>query len=173
LSDHRNVVENDPYQPPATELRAPAHVGPEGEALASRESRLGAALIDGVIIMAIMMPALWMMGLYDRPAGESGMALTAAASGGGFLLTLLIQGYFLATRAQTIGKMALNIKIVTLDGKNAGLGRILLLRMLPISLVSIMPMIGSFVGVADSLFVFRADQRCIHDHIAGTRVVRA
>jgi uncharacterized RDD family membrane protein YckC len=173
LGDYRAVVENDPYQPPAAELRAPVQLGPEGEALASRESRLGAAIIDGIIIMAIMMPALWMMGLYDDPAGESSMALTAAASGGGFLLTLLIQGYFLATRAQSIGKMALKIKIVTLDGKNAGLARILLLRMLPISLVSVIPLIGSFVGIADTLFIFRADQRCVHDLIAGTRVVKA
>ena len=167
------MVENDPYQPPATELRAPAQLGPEGEALASRESRLGAAIIDSVIIMAIMMPSLWMMGMYDDPAGGSSMALTATAAGGGFLLTLLIQGYFLATRAQTIGKMALKIKIVTLDGKNADLGRILLLRMLPISLVSMIPMIGSVVGMVDTLFIFRADQRCVHDHIAGTRVVKA
>ena len=171
LGDHRAVVENDPYQPPAAELRAPVQLGPEGEALASRESRLGASIIDGVIIMAIMMPALWMMGMYDNP--EAGVALTAAASGGGFLLTLLIQGYFLATRAQSIGKMALKIKIVTLDGKNAGLARILLLRMLPISLVSIIPIIGSFVGIADTLFIFRGDQRCVHDLIAGTRVVKA
>jgi uncharacterized RDD family membrane protein YckC len=173
LGDTRVVVDNDPYQPPAAELQTPAQLGPQGEVLATRESRLGASIIDSLIIMAIMLPTLFMTGMYDNPAGGSSLGLTAAASGGGFVLTVVIQGYFLATRAQTIGKMALNIKIVMLDGTNASLGRILLFRVLPISLASIIPMIGSVVGLVDTLFIFREDQRCVHDHIAGTRVVKA
>jgi uncharacterized RDD family membrane protein YckC len=172
IDHNRGVVDNDPYQPPATELRAPAHFGPEGEVLASRESRLGASIIDSIIIMAIVLPMQWKMGMFENP--EANTALTTVAwGGGGFVLTLLIQGYFLATRAQSIGKMALNIKIVTLDGKNANLQRILLLRMLPVTLVTVIPMVGSVLSLVNTLFIFREDQRCIHDHIAGTRVVKA
>jgi uncharacterized RDD family membrane protein YckC len=129
-------------------------------------------MIDGLVVMAVMLPTLWTIGFYENPASNS-MAMNFAALGGGFVVTLLIQGYFLATRAQSLGKMALKIKIVTLDGKNAGLARILLLRMLPVTLLSGIPVIGGLIGFADSLFIFRADQRCLHDHIAGTRVVMA
>lgn len=171
LDDNRAVADNDPYQPPATELRAPVHFGPEGEALASRQSRLAAAIVDSIIIMAIVLPLQWQMGLFKNP--EANTALTTVAWGGaGFLITLLIQGYFLATRAQSIGKMALKIKIVTLDGENASLQRILFLRSLPVTVVAVIPVIGSVLSIVNSLFIFRDDHRCVHDHIAGTRVVK-
>jgi uncharacterized RDD family membrane protein YckC len=172
LDDNRGVADNDPYQPPASELRAPVELGPQGEALASRESRLGSVMIDGIIIMAIVMPLQWKMGMFENPEANSLIA-NVAWGAGAFLLSVLIQGYFLATRAQSIGKMALKIKIVTLDGENADLKRILLLRMLPITLVGMIPVAGGVLTMVDPLFIFRADQRCVHDHIAGTRVVRA
>ena len=166
------MADNDPYQPPAAELRAPVELGPQGEVLASRESRLGASIIDTIIMVIVVVPLQWSMGMYEDP--ENNSLLTTLAFGGvAFVLYLAIQGYFLATRAQSIGKIALNIKIVTLDGKNADFQRIVLLRFLPISLASMIPVVGSVVGMVDTLFIFRADQRCVHDHIAGTRVVKA
>lgn len=164
------MVENDPYQPPAAELRAPVQLGPEGESVASREARLGAAIIDSLIIMALVVPLQWFMGMYENPASNT-MLKTAGIGGAGFLFTLLIQGYFLATRAQSIGKIALKIKIVTLDGKNADIMRILFMRLLPVTIASMVPIVGGLLSLADALFIFREDQRCIHDHIAGTRVV--
>lgn len=165
------MVDNDPYQPPATELQAPVPLGPEGEALASREARLGAAIIDSLIIAVIVLPLQWAMGVFENPQATS-LTATMAWGGASLLLYVVIQGYFLATRAQTVGKMALKIKIVTLDGKNADLQRILLLRTLPVTLASMVPLIGGVLSLVDTLFIFRADQRCVHDHIAGTRVVR-
>jgi uncharacterized RDD family membrane protein YckC len=170
LDDNRAVVDNDPYQPPTAELRAPAQLGPEGEALASRESRLGAAIIDSIIIMVLVVPVQWAMGMFENPV-DSSLLKTLSLGGGGFVLTVLIQGYFLATRAQSLGKMAVKIKIVTLDGKNADLTRILFLRILPVMVVSVIPVVGSALSLVDALFIFREDQRCVHDHIAGTRVV--
>jgi len=38
--------------------------------------------------------------------------------------------------------------------------------------VSLIPYAGSFVALLDVLFIFRRDQRCIHDHLAGTVVVK-
>jgi len=166
------VVDDDPYQPPATELRAPAQLGRDGETLASRESRFAAALIDGFIILALVLPLQWKMGMFEKSEANN-LVTTVAWGAAGFLLTLLIEGYFLATRAQSLGKMALKIKIVTLDGKNADLKRIVLLRMLPVSLVSMIPTVGVVLSMVDPLLIFRDDRRCVHDHIAGTRVVKA
>ena len=34
------------------------------------------------------------------------------------------------------------------------------------------PYLGMIFHLVDSLFIFREDRRCLHDRIAGTRVVR-
>jgi hypothetical protein len=34
-----------------------------------------------------------------------------------------------------------------------------------------MPYVGPFFGLANILFILRADRRCIHDHFADTKVV--
>ena len=33
------------------------------------------------------------------------------------------------------------------------------------------PVIGSFLGLLDVLFIFRQDRRCLHDMVAGTEVI--
>jgi len=88
-----------------------------------------------------------------------------------FLLALAIyQIYLLTTRGQTIGKQTMKIKIVREDnGEQSGFVRNVLLREFLNGLLAFLP----FYGLVDILFIFRADQRCIHDHIAGTRVVNA
>ena len=40
-------------------------------------------------------------------------------------------------------------------------------------LICMVPMVGGIYGIVDILLIFRADCRCIHDFIAGTRVVQA
>jgi uncharacterized RDD family membrane protein YckC len=92
---------------------------------------------------------------------------------GGTGAVLALNSYFWATRAQSIGKMIVGTKIVALDGSNASLSLIILRRVLPISLVALIPGVGSVVGLVDAVAIFRKDRRCVHDLIAGTRVVRA
>ena len=36
---------------------------------------------------------------------------------------------------------------------------------------SMVPMLGGFASLVDALCIFREDRRCIHDLIAGTRVI--
>jgi uncharacterized RDD family membrane protein YckC len=45
--------------------------------------------------------------------------------------------------------------------------------MLVTSLLSALAGIGWIFALVDALFIFREDRRCLHDFIAGTRVVRA
>ena len=42
----------------------------------------------------------------------------------GFAIFLILHGYLLQTRGQTIGKIALGIRIVRTDGARASLGRL-------------------------------------------------
>jgi uncharacterized RDD family membrane protein YckC len=91
-----------------------------------------------------------------------------------FAIFALANAWFLARNGQTIGKMLLGIRIATLDGGVPELWRILALRYAPISIVSVIPTLGLglVLPTFDVLFIFRGDRRCLHDMIAGTKVLR-
>ena len=91
----------------------------------------------------------------------------------GFAIMVAVQGYPLAQAGQTWGKKLLKLKIVNLDGSQPDFLRLIGLRYGSGALISLIPVVGSFYGFVDALFIFREDKRCIHDHIAGTRVVVA
>jgi uncharacterized RDD family membrane protein YckC len=167
----------NPYQPPTTEVPFSTSKDAEPNALASRGERLGAQMLDGLIVLAVMVPLQWFSGMFSSYAvymayskDYLSQALWGAA---GLCFMLAINGYFLARRAQSIGKMAVGTKIVTLDGVNAPLAVIVLRRMLPMTVLHLIPFVGGVFALADALVIFREDRRCLHDHIAGTRVVRA
>jgi uncharacterized RDD family membrane protein YckC len=48
-----------------------------------------------------------------------------------------------------------------------------LLRAILGGIIGAIPYLGGIYGLVDALFIFRDDRRCVHDHIAGTRVVKA
>ncbi|WP_051143814.1 RDD family protein [Psychromonas hadalis] len=84
---------------------------------------------------------------------------------------LLVNGYLLHNYGQTIGKSLLDIAIVSNDGENLGLVKIIFKRWLPIILLSLIPIVGSLLVLACFLLIFRMDKKCVHDHIAGTKVI--
>ena len=87
---------------------------------------------------------------------------------------LVCQCYLLAIRGQTIGKIVMGLRIVRFeDGGNPGFVKAVLLRTFLWALITAVPVVGTLVGVVGILFIFRDDQRCLHDHLAGTRVVNA
>jgi len=84
---------------------------------------------------------------------------------------LILQGYLLFNYGQTIGKHYMGTRIENLDGTKADLKKILLLRILPMSLCSIIPAVGQFItGIVNPLFIFGKEKRCLHDYIAKTKV---
>ena len=53
-------------------------------------------------------------------------------------------------------------------------GKLIGLRYLPLMVVSVIPIpLIQIAGLIDALFIFRADRRCVHDLMAGTRVIVA
>ena len=147
--------------------------------LAGRGERLLAAIIDGLLLMALMLPLMfvggyWQAGMEAGMRGESvpfGLQLMWLAIG--FGVFALVQGIPLSRTGQTWGKRLLGIKIVDLDGEKPQLGRLLALRYLPVQLATGIPFIGGLIGVVNVLLIFRGDRRCGHDLIAGTQVVKA
>lgn len=147
--------------------------------LADRWVRLGAILVDAFIGGVFALPGLFVLisaGIFSNQ-NEPNTALllgSFAAFGIAFILLLAIQIFLLVTRGQTMGKKLLGIRIVNYDdGANPGFIKIFLLRIFVNGLICAVPLLGLIYAVADICFIFRDDQRCLHDLIAGTVVVRA
>lgn len=164
--------ENDvnPYQAPTAQVG----IRPDAHILASRWARLGAVLVDGIIGLVLMLPLMFAFG-YFQSLGPDGQPPTGALIGWtifGLVLFYLVHGYLLYTRQQTVGKLLLNIKIVGTEEDKVGAGRLFGLRYLVFQLIGSVPLLNIFLLV-DILMIFRKDRRCLHDLLAGTRVVEA
>ncbi len=162
--------EHNPYQSPVSEESVRQYKNAQQ---AGRASRFFAALLDGLVLIAITVPIQWKAGVFDGfpEIPEQGFGELLMWGVVGFAVFLLVNGYLLATRAQSVGKAMLGIKIVTMDGENADFERIVLRRVLPLTVAASIPFVGGFVSIIDPLFIFRKNHRCVHDLVAGTRVV--
>lgn len=161
---------SNPYEAPQANLEID---GENSVTLATRGSRFLAALIDGLIGMAIAVPFWLLSGMWDYIATGATAPLTFILAGGayGFVGFVLVHYYFLNKNGQTVGKKILKIRITGTDDQLKGAPHLLLKRYLPVTIVSLIPLLGSLLMLVNLLFIFRKDRRCVHDLIAGTKVV--
>ena len=108
----------------------------------------------------------------------SGLAGTVAWVWAGLGAVVLVQVILLAFRGQNIGKLLFGIRVVRVDnGEPAGFVRAALLRfLLPLLVMFVLNLImllGFLLLFVDLCCMFRRDRRCLHDLIAGTKVVKA
>lgn len=139
----------------------------------SRLVRLGAVLLDSaVIVVPAIVLAIAIPGFSTQKTGSTGGAdILFGVLGLGLLAFFGYQLYLLHKYGQTVGKRMLGIKIVRGDGSRAGLGRIFALRYFVPGLIGAIPFVGFIFSLADPLFIFGEEKRCIHDMIADTIVV--
>jgi uncharacterized RDD family membrane protein YckC len=178
---------NNLYAPPKS---AVADVTENDDAeRATRGSRFGAKFIDGLCWTVPFIPSYlsaWPTIISGARAGGHpsmgviGVWAILAGTGIAFYIgALLVLGLIVVTavlvqrNGQTIGKKCMGIKIVRTDGSPATLARIFGLRYLITTLLSLIPGLGSLYVLVDILFIFGKPQRCIHDYIADTIVVKA
>jgi uncharacterized RDD family membrane protein YckC len=145
--------------------------------LASPGSRLAAQILDGLLYVIVLLPAfIGVVSLLGEDKDDKSKELYASLVVGGVLLWLvliLIQGVFLCSKGQTLGKKMMGIRIVNSDDLgNPGFGRVFLLRYCANTLLTMIPWIGWIYWFIDLLFIFRGDRRCVHDLMAMTRVIR-
>ncbi len=147
---------------------------------ATRLSRLGAALIDGLILAlpGIALAVLVPMALVTRSLGSLMLVVPLA---GLFLLGVLVaQIVLLVKNGQTIGKKALGIRMITSEGEIPSIWRVFFLRWLPfavaatvVELVFKIRGLGNLIYLIDAVLIFQPTRRCLHDLFADTHVVKA
>ncbi|MGH8570516.1 MAG: RDD family protein [Gammaproteobacteria bacterium] len=176
----------NPYAPPtATVADVSDHAGTEPR-LAERGARLGASMIDGLLMLLLVAPAMlaaMIPGALGGTADATPPAILVWAVAhpvvsqliwgiAGLLVFFAVNGYWLHTRGQSIGKRLLGIRIVRSSGERATLSRILFARYLPTQAMGIVPIIGMLYALIDILFIFGDSRQCLHDRIADTIVVK-
>jgi|SRR5688572_12333470 len=169
-----------------------------GLVAAERGTRLLARLIDWVIELVCAIPGAIilgeeflkiaiMVGQGQEPdfsdLDYQRLGLGALVLGLCWLALLVVQVWMLTTRGQSIGKRITGIRIVRVeDGSKPGIVHAWVLREFLVTMIGIVagmiPFIGPFIlrpafHITDWCLIFRDDQRCLHDLIASTRVVRA
>jgi uncharacterized RDD family membrane protein YckC len=165
------MQDDNPYSAPSARL---VDAAPErDDVLAGRWLRLGGSFIDGMLLMLIVMPMMWFGGYFEglMRGVQPDFAEQAFGAGVGFVVFVLVQGPPLQAGGQTWGKKALTMRIVGIDGQQPGLGRLLGLRYRTTQVINLVPFVGPLYGLVDSLMIFGEERRCLHDRIAGTRVV--
>lgn len=141
--------------------------------LTRRTWRLFAHLIDTVIVLGVSIPAFVLLDLWSAtPSGwEEELAHNALIFFIGAFTFIVANYWLLDARGQTIGKWCVDIAIVGVGDGNLGANHILLRRYMPVWLVTLIPVIGPYLALADILPIFGKDRRCVHDYLAGTKVV--
>lgn len=165
-------MENDVYKSPEAEIVTEEQQ--DNSALASRWSRLLAAIIDGLTIMPITVGLMYFTGGFSGVSEgiQPGLLYTFAIGIVGIFAFLIIHGSILLRDGQSWGKKAVNIKIVTADEQHADFA-VLAKRYGFYWLTAYIPIIGGLLSFMNIVFIFSKTKRCIHDRIADTKVVNA
>ncbi len=158
---------DNPYAAPQSNL---AHEEPapyETQLLAERGTRLGARVLDNLLDLGAALPGLIVLLAGGRHAAALGMTLAGAA----VLGLNIYQWYLVATTGQTLAKRWLKIQIVRVDSVPLDFVHGVVLRYWLTGVLGMIPTIGGLFGLVNALFIFGEERRCLHDHIAGTKVV--
>lgn len=134
---------------------------------ASALARLGAALIDAVLLSAINAAVVYLTLALAGLTWQDYHVLPLAPLVGFF--TILSGGYlivFIAAAGQTIGKMVTGVRVVGDNGQRVDVGGAVLR-----AAGCVVSMLTLGLGYLPAFF--SADRRAVQDRMAGTRVVRA
>lgn len=135
--------------------------------------RLVATLIDLFAVPLASIVVMLVSGVFEHAEAYAGKQIYLR----GFLLGvagyLLVNGWLLHARGQTLGKAIVGIMIVSSGTSQlAPLWKLVLIRALffpTLYLVFFFPL--TLIAVIDQAFIFGKQRRCLHDLVSGTAVV--
>ncbi len=171
-----SVQPQNPYAPSTVQDYGNVSQGTSGN-LATLSQRLIGAIIDALIMLPIAFVMGMILGVILIAVGIGpdnamyNLLLTVFGAVIGMGLFLVLNGYLLATRGQTIGKVVAKTRIVAEDGSLVPFGPLILKRYVPVWVVSQIPLIGGVLALLNVLMIFRENRKCLHDDIAGTKVI--
>jgi uncharacterized RDD family membrane protein YckC len=147
-----------------------ANVEKAPEILASRKRRLFARFIDFLILDFLLI----VVEILQFEGGLESIGLGIKII---LIIIAIIQAVLLTKYGQSIGKKIFKLKIVKRDtGENGGFLTNVLIRNLVISMIGV-AQLNVFpipvIMILDWVFIFGKDKRCLHDILAGTKVIRA
>ena len=171
------LPELNPYAPPIADVDTGA-VDPDAafdQRLATRATRLGGAVVDMVLYVCAALPGVLALLTTRHEAA-------LVASGIGVATLAIYQWYLIATTGQSLAKRWLHMRIVRMDGSPVDFVSGVLLRVwVPFILLFGIQVgfvfaggpaeLARALGVIDASTIFTREQRCLHDYIAGTKVV--
>lgn len=143
--------------------------------LAGRGRRLFATLIDLVITPIVGVAIMLVTGILESAEAYASTEQTITRL---LLLAmssyLVVNGWLLFSRSQSLGKSLLGIMIVDNNsGEPASFWKLILLRLwaLPLIYLSVIPF-ALIIPVLDQAFIFGKSRRCLHDYLCSTKVVK-
>ncbi len=163
------MSEENVYQAPEANLEG-ADSSAGFDNLASRWSRLFAAIIDSFLIGGIVFGIAFATSLmtFDAPMGWTTQVILFVVF---VIVYIAINGHFLSKYGQTVGKRLLSIKVVMADGSPASFSQLVFVRYLIMATITQVPFIGSVIGLVDSIMIFGEKKQTLHDRIANTKVI--
>lgn len=168
----------NPYAPPtaAPEL-VPEDLSLLPVRLASRWARLGALIIDAIVLGVLIVLLEF---VFDIASGMAGSVNPLAYDGYDDLITesvsiclsivlyLMINGYLMVKFGQSIGKLVCRIQVVSINTHQLlSPGYIIGIRYVIPELLNLIPLFA-FI---DAVMIFGEKKRCLHDHMAGSIVI--
>jgi uncharacterized RDD family membrane protein YckC len=171
------MEELNPYAPPLANP-VPLVTDDAQLPLASRGARLGAVIIDWLIITAILFVVQAVTGTLQKTVITEGGYFVSFRMAQTWYWALVWVGLWAAVnwvflqQGQTIGKRLLKLKVLRKDGAPADLLRLIVHRTLVLNVLALLPFIGWIIPLVDGLLIFRQDRNTLHDDLADTKVVR-
>lgn len=159
---------------------------PQVDNTAALGKRFWAFILDGFFMMMALILLMQSMGLLD-PASSNDMQIAqkelqervsnlsssqkSLLAISPFIIFFVLHGFLLQQYGQTIGKRIMGIAIVTMDNQKPAFFMLIVQRYLSQWVMGMVPVIGILLRLVDILAIYRPDRRCIHDHLAKTKVI--
>jgi uncharacterized RDD family membrane protein YckC len=159
----------NPYAPPLAAAPPVLAARPaEGDLpLASVGTRFAGNFLDGILFIPPLIPG----GAVLLAGGDDMATVALVVVGVGAALFAAFQWYLVATTGQSLAKRWLSMRIVKLDGSPVNFVSGVVLRSWVLFPLQLIPYVGNLIGLVDAVMIFGQDRRCLHDRIAGTKVV--
>jgi uncharacterized RDD family membrane protein YckC len=148
---------------------------PAPSSLASRGDRLLAVIVDIAVALPIVIPVGIYTGEFSAAFRREVIPWPVFSENvlAGWAWFFIVNTYLLKKYGQTVGKRFLDIIRIS-DYRTEAVPPFwrLLVRIAVPPVAGLLGALGRLFSLVDVLFIFGGNRRCIHDLIAGTRVVK-